>query len=73
MNAGVFILGFVLVVFGFISDIADYHDTYAMLFIIGGIILIVIGALIPSVITSTTHREAPVTTERKTRTVVKEE
>jgi hypothetical protein len=73
MNTGVFVLGFVLAIVGFISDITNYHDTYAMWFIIAGLILIVIGAIIPSVVTSTTHREVAVPAERRVKTTVRED
>jgi len=73
MNTGIFVLGFVLTIFGFLSDILNYYDTYAILLIIIGLVLIVIGAVIPSISTSTTHREVTVPSERKVRTVVRED
>lgn len=73
MNTGIFVLGFVLAIFGFLSDVLNYYDTYSLLLIIGGLILIVIGAVMPSISTSTVHKEAPVTTERRVKTVVRED
>ena len=72
MHTGLFSLGTLLVVFGFISDIANYHDTYALYVVGVGFALMFIGAIMPSVRTEVQSKEI-VTPERKTKTVVKED
>lgn len=75
MHAGLFSLGTLLVVFGFVSDIANYHDTYALYVIIVGFALMFIGAVMPSVTTEvrSTKEVKEITPEKRTKTVVTED
>ena len=74
MNTGLFTLGLILLVLGIFSDLFNYQEPLAWPFMIAGFVLLIIGALVPSVVTSTVKRETSIpTSERRTKTVVTEE
>lgn len=67
MNSGIFSLGIILLVLGILSDIFNYYYSYSWYLIAGGVVLMIIGAFVPSVVKSTVDRDEG----RSSKTVVR--
>ena len=75
MNNSVFVIGLIVLILGlaagFYTALGDFKQ-YSVFLIVVSVIILIIGALVPSVKTVTTHRET-VIPEKRTKVVVRED
>ena len=75
MNSSVFLICLIVLIAGFFTYFfygLNQFDKFSVPFIVGGFVLLIVGAALPSVRTTTVHRATEVP-ERRTKVVVKEE